>query len=126
MSIFQKQLAREAGWDVRVAMVWALIFLGCGLMLPRWTFWFWFAPIAVFWFRYLWVRGRRSEDLLRADSLADGGGSAPGCYRSEAGICISDGTHHILVARQDAKTPLQLTDVVGRKQLGHLPGNPLV
>ena len=113
MSIFQKQLEREAGWDVRVAIVWAVIFFACGLLLPRWTFWFWFTPIALFWFRYLWVRGRRTEELLRARSLADGGGCAPGCYRSEAGICITDGTHHILVARNKPDALLQLPHIVG-------------
>jgi hypothetical protein len=115
MSPFQKQLAREAGWDVRVGIVWAVIFIVCGLLLPRWTFWFWFTPIAAFWFRYLWVRCRRDEELLQADVLSSGGSSAPGCYRSEAGICISDGTHQVLIARQDAKPPLQLTHVVRRE-----------
>jgi hypothetical protein len=115
MSIFQKQLRREAGWDVRVAIVWGIIFFGCGLILPRWTFWWWFTPIAVFWFRYLWVRCRRSEELLRADGLADLRSGTPRCYRSEAGICISDGTHHVLVGRQDAKPLLQLPHIVGRE-----------
>jgi hypothetical protein len=115
MSPFQKQLAREAGWDVRVAIVWAVIFLVCGLLLPRWAFWLWFGPIAAFWLRYLWVRMYRDEELLRADFAANGGSSAPGCYASEAGICISDGTHQVLIARQDTKAALQLTHVVRRE-----------
>jgi len=113
MSIFQKQLKREAGWDVRVAVVLGVIFALCGLLLPRWTFWYWFTPLALFWFRYLLVRCRRDEELLQADLAASGGTCAPGCYRSEAGICITDGTQHVLVFRNKPDALLQLPHIVG-------------
>ncbi len=113
-----QQLAKEARYDVKVAIVLAVIFAVCGLLLPRSIFWFWFAPMAVFWFRYLWVRCRRDEQLealLEADVAASGRGSPAGCYRSEAGICISDGTHQVLIARQNPQAPLQLPHVVGHQ-----------
>lgn len=115
MSVFQKQLSREAGWDVRVAIVWLVIFFGCMIALPRSWFWFYFVPLIAFWLRYLWVRDRRDEDLLRADFAASGGSSPAGCYRSEAGICISDGTHQVLIPRQQRQSLLQLPDVVRRQ-----------
>lgn len=110
-----EQLAKEARYDVIVASVGLSLFLVFGLILPKDWFWYWFAPMAAFWFRYLFVRCARDEALLRADIAAGGGSGAPGCYRSEAGICITDGTHHVLVARNDAKAPLQLTHVARNK-----------
>lgn len=115
MTRFQRQLAREAGWDVRVAAVWLAIFFGCMIALPRDWFWFYFVPLAAFWFRYLWVRCNRDEQLLRADIAASGGSGTPGCYACEGGICITDGTQHVLIARQDAQAPLQLSHIIGRK-----------
>jgi hypothetical protein len=115
MTPARNQLAKEARYDVKVAVVGLALFFGCLSILPRSAFWFYFVPLAAFWFRYLWVRNRRDDALLRADLAADGGLGAAGCYRSEAGICITDGTHHVLVARDDAKPPLQLPHIVGRK-----------
>src|ERR1700722_5577705 len=115
MNPIQMQLAKEARYDARVAAVGLVLFFGCMIALPRSFFWFYFLPMAAFWFRYLIVRDRRDEALLRADIAAGGGGSPAGCYRSEAGICISDGTHHILIARQNAKTSLQLPRIIGRQ-----------
>jgi hypothetical protein len=112
MSIFQEQLAREGRWDIRVSLVLLVIFFGAMLVLPRWMFWFYWIPIAAFWLRYNFVRQRRDEALLRAEVAASGGRSAPGCYRSEAGICITDGTQHILIARKQPNTTLQLPDIV--------------
>lgn len=124
MSIFQKQLEREAGWDVRVAIVGGIIFFGCMILLPRSWFWFYFVPIAGFWYRYIFVRDRRDEALLAAlegtevgsgVGLVGGGQGAAGCYRSEAGICIFDGTHHVLVARDQPDALLQLPHIRGRQ-----------
>jgi hypothetical protein len=84
------------------------------LALPRSAFWFYCVPMAAFWIRYILVRDRRDEALLRAELAATGGSSAAGCYRSEAGICISDGTHHVLVAREKPDPLLQLPHIVGR------------
>jgi hypothetical protein len=113
MSPIQEQLAREARYDVRVAAIGLVIFFSCMLTLPRSAFWFYFVPLAAFWFRYLWVRDRRDEALLRADGATGSGSSAAGCYRSEAGICISDGTHHVLIPRDQPDAPLQLRHIVG-------------
>src|SRR5579872_2764662 len=111
MTRFERQLLKEAGWDVRVSIVGLVVFFGCMILLPSDWFWFYFAPLAGFWFRYLWVRNRRDEALLRADLAASGGGSTAGCYASEAGICISDGTHHVLIPRDQPQPLLQLPDV---------------
>lgn len=113
MSPFQKQLAKEARYDMIVAGVGLVLFFVFGLALPRSWFWFWFAPMFAFWFRYLLVRCRRDEELLRADLAARGWRNAPGCYRCEGGICITDGTQHVLVAAEDAQPPLQLPHIVG-------------
>lgn len=115
MTPAQNQLAKEAGFDVRVGLIGLAVFFGCLLVLPRFCFWFYFLPLAAFWFRYLWVRNKRDDELLRADLAASGRLGAAGCYAGEAGICITDGTHHVLVARHDAKAPLQLPYIVGRK-----------
>lgn len=115
MSPFQEQLAKEARYDVIVAAVGLVLFFGCLLILPRSAFWFYFLPMAAFWIRYIVVRDRRDEALLRADVAADGGRSAAGAYRSEAGICISDGTHQVLVARQNVQAPLQLPQIIRSK-----------
>lgn len=112
MSPFQKQLQREARWDTKVTIVWLAIFFGCMLVLPRSWFWFYFVPLAAFWYRYIFVRDRRDEALLSADVMADGGGSPAGAYCSEAGICISDGTHQVLIARQKPQPLLQLPHIV--------------
>jgi hypothetical protein len=112
MSIFQDQLKKEARWDVRVSLVLLIVFFGAMLVLPRWAFWFYWVPIAAFWLRYNVVRHRRDEALLRAEVAADGGRGAAGCYRSEAGICISDGTQHVLVLRNKPDASLKLLDVV--------------
>lgn len=113
MSPIQMQLAKEARYDVRVAAIGLVLFFGCMLLLPRDWFWFYFVPMAAFWVRYIFVRDARDEALLSADVAASGGGSAAGCYRSEAGICITDGTHHVLVARDNPNAALQLTHIVG-------------
>jgi hypothetical protein len=115
MSVFQNQLAKEARYDVRVAIVWLVLFFGLMLILPRGAFWYYFVPMVAFWFRYIFVRDRRDEALLRAELAASGWSSAAGCYRSEAGICISDGTHHVLVARDQPDALLQLPHI-GRRQ----------
>jgi len=115
MSPFEVQLDREARWDVKVALWCGFLFLVFGLALPRSLFWLWFGPMAAFWFRYLLVRCRRDETLLCADLAARGGSSAPGCYRSEAGICISDGTHQVLIAREKPQALLQLPYIVRDK-----------
>ena len=115
MSSFQVQLKREAGWDIRVSAVGLTLFFVLCAILPRSWFWFWFLPMAAFWFRYLWVRNARDEDLLRADLAGNGRRSAAGCYRSEAGICISDGTHQILISRQKPQALVHLIDVVRDK-----------
>ena len=115
MTRFARQLAIEAGYDVKVGLAGLVLFFGCMALLPRSWFWFYFLPLAAFWIRYLIVRNRRDEALLRADRAACRGLGAAGCYRSEAGICLTDGTHHVLVAREDVETPLQLTHV-GRNQ----------
>lgn len=115
MSPFQNQLAKEARYDVRVALIGLALFFGCMLTLPRSFFWFYFVPMAAFWIRYILVRERRDEALLRAELAASGGRSAAGCYASEAGICITDGTHHILVARNDVKSTLQLPNIIRGK-----------
>ena len=115
MNSARNQLAQEARYDVRVAVVGIALFFGCMLLLPRSWFWFYFLPMAGFWFRYLWVRNRRDEALLEAEFLRSGGRSAAGCYRSEAGICISDGTHHVLIARDQRDTLLQLPHIRRRQ-----------
>lgn len=115
MTQFRKQLEREAGFDVRVAAIGLGIFFALMALTPRDWFWFYFVPLAGFWFRYLWVRNRRDEALLRADLAAGGGAGAAGAYACEGGICITDGTHHVLISRQDAKPALNLPDIVRRK-----------
>lgn len=109
-----EQLAKECRYDVTVAVVGLVVFFGCMVFLPCSAFWFYFTPLAVFWFRYIFVRDRRDEALLSAEVAAAGRSGAPRCYRSEAGICITDGTQHILVARQNPDAPLQLTHIVRR------------
>lgn len=111
----QNQLSREARYDVRVAAVGIALFFGCLLILPRSWFWFYFLPMAAFWFRYLIVRNRRDEALLQSEFLATGGRGTAGCYRSEAGICITDGTHHVLVARDKRDALLQLPHIRRRQ-----------
>lgn len=108
------QLAKEARYDVRVAVIGLVLFFGCMLALPRSAFWFYFVPLAAFWIRYIFVRDRR-DALLRASLTASGRGSTTRCYRSEAGICITDGTHHVLVARDQPDALLQLPYIVGNK-----------
>jgi hypothetical protein len=115
MTLIEQQLQKEARYDVKVALIGLAMFFVFGLLLPKACFWYWFAPLALFWFRYLWVRNKRDEALLAAELAASGRLGTAGCYASEAGICISDGTHHVLVARDDAKAPLQLPHIVGRK-----------
>lgn len=115
MTPAQNQLAREARYDIVVAVTGIALFFGCMLVLPRSWFWFYFVPMAAFWVRYLIVRNRRDEALLEAEFLASGGRSAPGCYAGKAGICITDGTHHVLVARDDVKPALQLPDIIRRQ-----------
>jgi hypothetical protein len=112
MSPFQMQLNKEAGYDVKVGVVWLALFFGCMLVLPRWMFWFYLVPMVAFWLRYLFIRDLRSEALLRADGLLDARSSAPRCYRTEGGICISDGTHHCWVLRDEVDPLLKLTHVV--------------
>jgi hypothetical protein len=109
------QIEREARYDVYVAVIGLLLFFGCMLALPRSWFWFYFVPMAAFWVRYLFVRDSRDEALLSTDLAASGGSGAAGCYRSEAGICISDGTHQVLIAREQPQALLQLPDVVRRE-----------
>lgn len=109
------QLAKEARYDVRVAVTGIAVLAVLMLVLPKGWFWFYFTPMAAFWFRYLWVRNKRDEKLLQAELLASGGRGAPGCYRSEAGICLTDGTHHLLIARDNVKPSLQLPDIVRRQ-----------
>ena len=109
------QLAKEARYDVIVAGVGLVLFFGCMIALPRSWFWFYFVPMAAFWIRYIFVRDARDEALLRADLAASGGSGAPGCYRSQAGICISDGTHQVLIARQKLQPLLQLPHIVRDK-----------
>jgi len=111
MSPFQIQLKREARWDVRVTIVWLAIFFGCMLIFPRWAFWIYVIPLLAFWLRYVVVRDRRDEALLQADIMANGGGSPAGCYASEAGICISDGTHQVLIPRKQPNALLQLPHI---------------
>lgn len=115
MTPIETQLQKEAGYDVRVALIGLALFFVFGLVLPKAVFWYWFAPMALFWFRYLWVRNKRDDALLAAELAAGGGAGAPGCYASQAGICISDGTHHVLVARQNVQSSLQLPDIVRGK-----------
>lgn len=112
MSPFQRQLAKEANYDVITGAVWLALFFACMLVLPRSWFWFYFLPMIAFWLRYVFVRDLRDEALLRADSLLDAGNGAPRCYRTERGICISDGTHHYGVFRDERDPLLQLTHVV--------------
>lgn len=112
MSPFKHQLAKEARYDVRVALVWLALFFGCLLVLPRGAFWFYFLPMFAFWLRYLIVRDERDEALLRADGLLDTGNGASRCYRTEGGICISDGTHHYRVLGNEIDPLLKLTHVV--------------
>ena len=126
MSPFQLQLAKEARWDVRVAAVWLVLFFGCMLVLPRGAFWYYFVPLAAFWVRYLFVRERRDEALLRADFAASGGGCAPGCYATEAGICISDGTHHVLIAGHDPDATIKLPHIIGGQQPGDMTRHALI
>jgi hypothetical protein len=124
-----QQLAKEAGYDTKVAIVLAVIFVVCGLLLPRSWFWFWFAPMAAFWFRYLWVRCRRDEQLealLETEVAASGGSGSPRCYRTERGICITDGTHHVLIAGHDADPAIKLPHIVRRQEPGHLTRHALV
>lgn len=115
MTTAQQQLEKEARYDVRVAVIGVVSFFACMLLLPRSFFWFYFVPMAAFWFRYLWIRNRRDEALLRAEIAASGGAGAAGAYRCEGGICITDGTHHLLVARDQRDALLQLTHVRGRE-----------
>jgi len=105
----------EGGYDFNVAAVSLGLLFGGMLVLPAWCFWLYWIPIAVFWVRYNIVRKRRDEALLRADLAASGGASAAGCYAGEAGICISDGTHHILVARDQRDAPLQIPHIRARQ-----------
>lgn len=113
MSPFQRQLAKEARYDVITAMVWLVVFFGCMLLLPIWMFWFYFLPMAAFWLRYLFVRDARDEALLRADGLFDAGHRPARCYRSEAGICITDGADQRWVLGNELDPLLQLTHVIG-------------
>lgn len=122
MSPIQRQFDREQRYDTFVYGGLLVIFFGCMALLPRSFFWFYLVPLAAFYVRYTLVRSRRDDALLLAlqgsevgTGVRDGMGSAAGCYRSEAGICISDGTHHILVARNQPDTLLQLRHVVGRE-----------
>ena len=115
MSLIRNQLAKEARYDVRVAAIGLLLFFALMLALPRSAFWFYFVPLVAFWIRYIVVRDRRDAALLRAELAASGGSSAPGAYRSEAGICISDGTHQVLIARDQSEALLQLPNFVGHK-----------
>lgn len=115
MTPAQNQLAREARYDIVVAVTGIAVFFGCLLLLPRFCFWFYFVPMAAFWIRYLIVRNRRDEALLQAEFLASGGSCTPGCYASEAGICITDGVHHVLILRDKRDALLKLTHIRGRQ-----------
>jgi len=115
MTPVQNQLAKEARYDVIVALTGLALFFLCMLALPRSFFWFYFVPMVAFWIRYLIVRDRRDEALLRAELAASGRSSTPGCYRSEAGICITDGTQHVLVLRDNPQATLQLPHIVGNE-----------
>lgn len=112
MSPYRQQRLKEAGYDVRVGCACLALLFGFLAVLPRSTFWYWMVPLAAFWIRYNVVRQRRSEWLLRAELLADGGSGTSGCYRSEAGICITDGSEQFLVARQKPDALLQLPKIV--------------
>lgn len=104
MSPFQKQLAKEARYDTIVAAVGLALFFVCGLILPRSSFWYWFTPMALFWFRYLWVRCRRDEILERLDAEATP--PAPGCYPVKGGgICLTDETHQLVIGRPQVEAP---------------------
>lgn len=107
MSIFQKQLAKEARYDMIVATVGLALFFGCGLILPKSWFWYYFTPMVLFWFRYLWVRCRRDEVLERLDAEATP--PAPGCYPVEGGgVFITDETHQLVIGRAQAEAPAPL------------------
>jgi hypothetical protein len=107
----RRQLLRESGWDVRVGAVGLVLFFACMLALPASWFWFYAVPLAALWVRYTLVRCRRDEALLRADVTADGRTGAPGAYACDGGICISDGTHHVLVLRDQGDALLKLPHV---------------
>lgn len=115
MTPFWKQLEREGWWDVRVAACGLALFFGCMIVLPKSWFWFYFVPMAVFWIRYVLVRCRRDEDLLRADFAASGGLGAPGAYACDGGVCISDGAQHVLVLADKRDALLKLPDIVRRQ-----------
>lgn len=115
MSPALEQIHRENRYDVIVAVISVVLFFGLGLCLPRWAFWLWFLPIAAFWIRWNVVRLRRDRRLLQADLATDDWRGPTGCYRSEAGICISDGREQVLVGRQKPHSPVQLIEVRGRK-----------
>lgn len=116
MSPFQKQLAKEARYDTIVATVGLALFFVCGLILPRNWFWYWFAPMALFWFRYLWVRCRRDDILERLDAEATP--PTPGCYPIEGGgICIADETHQIVIGRAPAPALSALPEPPQRRLL---------
>ena len=124
MSAIELQLKTEARYDVIVnCALLALLFGGLAL-LPRSAFWWYWVPIVAFYLRYTWVRVKRDEalrlaldraeigTLVGADGLRGAGKRASRCYSTESGICITDGTHHILVARQERNALIQLSDIV--------------
>jgi len=115
MTPIQNQIAKEARYDVRVALIGIAVFFGCLLILPRSFFWFYFLPMAAFWLRYLIVRNRRDEALLQAEFLASGRSGAAGCYAGKTGICITDGAHHVLVLRDQRNALLQLPHIRRRQ-----------
>lgn len=115
MSAFQTQLRVEARYDVIVNLTLLALLFGGMIFLPRSAFWFYWLPIVAFYLRYTFVRDRRDEDLLRADSLLDARNGTARCYRTERGICISDGAHHVLVSGHDVDAPLQLPHIAGRQ-----------
>jgi hypothetical protein len=116
MSSIELQLKTEARYDVIVnCTLLALLFVGL-LFLPRAAFWWYWVPIVAFYLRYTWVRVKRDEALrLALDGLGNSGSGTARCYSTESGICISQGSQHILVARQNVDAALQLPHVVGNE-----------
>jgi len=94
-----------------VAAALVILLIALVALLPMSWFWFWFIPLIAFWIKWVFVVDRRAVRLLGAELAADSGRSAASCYRSEAGVYITDGAKQILVARDDAQAPRQLVHV---------------
>ena len=79
--------------DFGMSIFYLIVFFTLLIAMPRWAFWYWFTPLALFWVRLNFVMLKR-ERLLESRERAAGGDG------SQGRIGIPDRTQEAAVARE--------------------------